>query len=112
MSDPSSSPGKADPVQLSAPKRCYWETIPYEIRSQILDSIDGFTEAPTEPSQMPALVVALRPLPLSHEHVMEWFTNANYRIVHYASNEDGQDLSHMPRCELEAIRSINLIIDL
>ena len=61
---------------------------------------------------MPALVVALRPLPLSHEHVMEWFTNAKYHLVHYASNKNGQDLSDMPRCELEAIGSINLVIDL
>jgi hypothetical protein len=115
-----------EPAQGSKPKICYWDKIPYELREQIFASIDGFTEpehypspigsskyfrrAPIGPSPMPALVVALRTLPLSYSHVMEWFTKANYHIVHYANDEEGQDLSDMTRCELEAIRAINLII--
>jgi hypothetical protein len=117
---------EAEPVEVSEPKVCYWDIIPYELREQIFASIDGYTEpehhpspigsskyfrrAPIGPSPMRALVVALRRLPLSYSYVMEWSAKANYHLVHYASEEDSQDLSDINQYELEAIRSMNLII--
>lgn len=57
---------------------------------------------------MPALVVALRELPVSYGHVMDWFAKANAHLVVYF-NPDDCDLNDMTPTEPEVIKSAELI---
>lgn len=57
---------------------------------------------------MPALVVALRELPISYGHVLEWFAKANSHMALYLDPEDC-DLNDMTRTELEVVESAELI---
>jgi hypothetical protein len=73
-----SSPSNQALTQKSIPNKqgCGWEKLPYEMREKIFGEVEADTESYfTWKGSVPALVVALRPLKLSYEHVLEWFEN-------------------------------------
>ncbi|KAL2062386.1 hypothetical protein VTL71DRAFT_6652 [Oculimacula yallundae] len=87
-----------------------WETMPYEIRERI------FAEANKNPfpnqvswrGKMSALVIALRPLPLSYSHVLEWLAHFSGHIFMHPNTWYGNDLSDWNATELRLIKSLDM----
>ncbi|KAE8454585.1 hypothetical protein EG329_000208 [Mollisiaceae sp. DMI_Dod_QoI] len=59
-----------------------WEDLPFEIRDQIFSEVNKCLGYPYFhwDTSMPQLVVALRTLPKSYEHVLQWFAKQNSRV--------------------------------
>jgi len=57
-----------------------WEKLPTELREQIFEFTDTVSDRVPHfewRGRLPALVVALRSLPISHAHVLEWVKKYN-----------------------------------
>lgn len=65
-----------------------WDDLPVEIREQIFDEV-GKQQGAYGPGngyfcyrgEMPELVIALRSLPKSHAHILQWFAKMNTSIL-------------------------------
>ena len=109
LSDPSSAPSKTS-------KMFPWEKLPFEIRDQIFAEVDSSLGGPPNwlidsyyfewNGSMPPLVVALRTLKLSYQHVMQWFSKHNSLLVMHEGV--GFDISDMTNIELERISSVSM----
>lgn len=118
MSTSNSSISDDKPLVAKKSKTCFWETIPDEIREKIYKELDllgpdGVVDIHLSNSnfrrnhEMPALIVALRELPVSYGHVLDWFSRVNSHLVVYFDPEDS-DLDMTP-AELEVVESAELI---
>jgi hypothetical protein len=109
ISDPTSTPSES-------PKIFSWEKLPFEIRDQIFAKVDSSLGGPPDwlidsyyfewNGSMPPLVVALRTLKLSYQHVMQWFSKHNSRL--FLHEGSGFDISDMTNIELEGICSVSV----
>jgi hypothetical protein len=57
---------------------------------------------------MPALVVALRPLPASYQHVLQWLAKFNEHINSGESN--AHNLNDMTKSELTVLKSVKVSV--
>ena len=109
ISDPTSTPSES-------PKIFPWEKLPFEIRDQIFAEVDSSLGGPPDwlidlyyfewNGSIPPLVVALRTLKLSYQHVMQWFSKHNSLLVMHEGV--GFDISDMTNIELERISSVSM----
>jgi hypothetical protein len=112
--DPSSTPSET-------PKIFPREKLPFEIRDQIFAEVDYslggrhdlFTDSYYfdgsyyfEWNGSMLLVVALRSLKLSYQHVMQWFSKHNSRL--FLHEGSGFDTSDMTIVELEGVCSVSV----
>ena len=81
-----------------------WERLPFEIRDTIFDNLEDESLCGSYfkwNGSVPALVVALRSLPLSYEHVLQRF--ANYSSAIEINEWTSFNLSDMSQKELNVI---------
>lgn len=82
---------------LTVTKTPPWERLPYELRQKIFALLDNkkfYKVVRTKHSDrssgyfynVPPLVIALRSLPLSYSHVLEWFGKYNTHLRLYEPN--------------------------
>lgn len=81
-----------------------WERLPVEIRDKIFDNLEDeslYGSYFKWNGSVPALVLALRSLPLSYEHVLQRF--ANYSSAIEINEWTSFDLSDMSQKELDVV---------
>lgn len=87
-----------------------WEKCPYEVRDMIFAGVDirDFSYFRWY-GTIPALVVALRGLPTSYEHVLQWFRYRN--TVIFLNSICGYSLNELKARELQMLTSLRICLE-
>lgn len=104
-------------VATTSTKRGFpWDKLPFEIREQIFKEVYGGQDPRYGHSgsskyfkwrgSMPPLVVALRPLPTSYDHVLIWFRKHNKKV--FIHGWYGSALEGMITRELDVVEAVNI----
>ena len=100
----------AKPVVKAFP----WERLPFELRQQIFDALDKMTwlwreEAPVcyfdWSHTLPPLVIALRRLPISHQHVIKHLDSKNTGKGRYMRVYSAHHLVRLTKTELRIVQA-------
>lgn len=88
-----------------------WEACPFEIRESIFKIVSedhpGYFEYKAEDDVAP-LTVALRRLPISYQHVLQWFAKQNVSL--HVKVSDGCNISTLNKSELGVFQELVLIV--
>ncbi|KUJ09364.1 uncharacterized protein LY89DRAFT_676162 [Mollisia scopiformis] len=104
--------GKATPT---TPIAFPWEKLAPELREEIFARVNENCSEIKEYFRcgsytgMPPLVIALRPLPIAHNHALGWFEEANKPF--YMSGAGGYTFANMVSSELDALDSLHISLN-
>jgi len=110
ITDPTTTPSAGN-----AAKFFPWELAPFEIREQIFETLGTCfllrSECPGDSyfrwcREVPPLVVALRSLKISYDHVIKHFKKHNRQL--YLGFWNSYNVAGMTKRELEAIESVHI----
>ncbi|CZR62966.1 uncharacterized protein PAC_12863 [Phialocephala subalpina] len=94
-----------------------WEKLPFEIREKIFEDVKKSLDRSRRymggyfswDGTMPPLVVALRPLPVSYEHVLKWFRKHNRYLK--LDGYTGYVLAEMNAKEVQMVQSLSIVLE-